>query len=105
MIEAAVSDPFIDEVWTDWYMSFRDPVCTRVQAHVEALGGTVDEARLARIVTALLWTNERNLYRAHRVPQASKGSSAEVAETLAELWSSSLDHIVIDSLPAKKSRA
>ncbi len=105
MVEAAVSDPFIDQAWTDWHLSFREPVCSRVVKHVQALGGTLDAERLSSVVTALLWTNERNLYRAHRGTQASPKGSAPVAEALEEIWVASLEHLVSTSVPTKKSRA
>lgn len=102
MVEAAVSDAFIDEAWTDWYLSFRDPICSRILKHVQSLGGTPDDAQLSSIVTALLWTNERNLYRAHRGPQAPPRGGAGVVEALQEIWVASVERLVSASVPTKK---
>lgn len=105
MVEAAVSDPFIDEAWTDWYLSFREPICSRVRRHVQALGGTLDDARLSSVVTALLWTNERNLYRAHRGTRGSPDGSTRVAEILGDIWVACLEDLVSACVPTKKSRS
>lgn len=79
VIEAATHDPELDALWTQWVEGFAE-ACAKV------MPGVKDALEIAK---ALLWANERNLYRAFKISRTDE-SLNQVVSTLTSIWTATI---------------
>lgn len=91
LVEAAANDK---EVWkglTEFIEAFVEPTASRIMQIWKAQGRPLPESAAREICTILLWSNERNFYRA-AVSEFSDAQWDSLKRTITSIWTSAIQH-------------